>query len=238
MVFRSQFNEDIFHHKKYSKPEKGLDTWEKVARCLAEEVCGGLVDNKYVTRLAKAIAEMKFIPGGRYIYYSGRDAKFYNNCFLLSTEEDTREDWASLSYRVQSCLMTGGGIGVVYDKYRPSGSILSRTGGEASGPISQMMVVNEIGRYVKQGGSRRSAIWGGLSWWHGDVKTFLKCKDWDSIKIPGTDKSLKDLKFEDFNYPAPLDCTNISVLYDDDFLKAYEGIQIAQGLSVVVNCGW
>ena len=65
---------------------------------------------------------MKFIPGGRYLYYAGRPNKFFNNCYLLKAEEDTREDWADLSWKAESCLMTGGGIGCDYSIYRPAGA--------------------------------------------------------------------------------------------------------------------
>jgi ribonucleoside-diphosphate reductase alpha chain len=69
--------------------------------------------------LTRFMQEMKFIPGGRYLYYAGRTAKFFNNCYLLKAEEDTREDWANLSWKAESCLMTGGGIGVDYSYIVP-----------------------------------------------------------------------------------------------------------------------
>lgn len=165
-------------------------------------------------QLAEYITDMKFIPGGRYLYYAGRPNKFFNNCFLLKAEEDSREDWADLSWKAESCLMTGGGIGVDYSIYRPKGSIVSRTGGTASGPVPKMEMINEIGRKVMQGGSRRSAIYASLNWEHGDIEDFLKAKDWHKMYIPGSDLTLKDVKEKDFNWPAPLDMTNISVNYD------------------------
>lgn len=167
------------------------------------------------------MSEMKFIPGGRYLYYAGRDVKYFNNCYLLRAEEDTREDWANLSWKSESCLSTGGGIGIDYSCYRASGSLLRRTGGYSSGPIAKMHMINEIGRSIMQGGSRRSAIYASLNWEHADVNDFLKAKDWHAKKVPGTDKSLADLKNEDFNWPAPLDMTNISVNYDTKWLLNY-----------------
>lgn len=161
---------------------------------------------------------MKFIPGGRYLYYAGRPVKFFNNCYLLRAEEDTREDWADLSWKAESCLLTGGGIGVDYSVYRDSSKIIRRTGGKASGPIPKMLMINEIGRRIMQGGSRRSAIYASLNWKHGDISQFLEVKDWHKIPIPGTEKTLWDVKNIDFNFPAPLDMTNISVNYDTEWL--------------------
>jgi len=162
---------------------------------------------------------MKFIPGGRYLYYAGRKVRYINNCFLLRAEYDTREDWANLSWKAERALMTGGGIGVDYSIYRPSGSKLRRTGGLASGPIPKIQMLNEIGRHVMQGGSRRSALYASLHWQHGDIAAFLASKDWHTFGIPGTDKTYWDMKQLDFNFPAPLDMTNISVNYDDKWLK-------------------
>lgn len=215
-AFRSKMAEDIFNFK-YS--HEGAETWEQLAVTLVEDVCGGLMVPDDRSQLARYIADMKFIPGGRYLYYAGRPNKFFNNCFLLKAEEDSREDWANLSWKSESCLMTGGGIGIDYSVYRPKGTKLSRTGGQASGPVPKMEMINEIGRKVMQGGSRRSAIYASLNWQHGDIQEFLKAKDWHSMKVPGTNVSLKDVKEKDFNWPAPLDMTNISVNYDTAWIK-------------------
>ena len=79
-------------------------------------------------------------------------------------------------------------------------------------------MVNEIGRRIMQGGSRRSAIYASLNWKHGDIYKFLASKNWHEQMIPGTDKTLWDVKNIDFNFPAPLDMTNISVNYDTEWL--------------------
>jgi ribonucleoside-diphosphate reductase alpha chain len=166
--------------------------------------------------LAEHIKAMRFLPGGRYLYYAGRPLKAYNNCYLLRAEEDTREEWAAIFHRASSCLLTGGGIGVDYSILRAKGKPLKRTGGTASGPIPAMFAVNEIGRNVMQGGSRRSAIYASLNWQHEDIPDFLTAKNWS--------QQLKDLKAQDFNFPAPLDMTNISVNYDDAALYSREFI--------------
>ena len=224
-MFRSRFSEDIFNLK-YSHP--GADTWEELAHTLVEDVCGDLrsVERDLITKdekaqLKKYIRDLKFVPGGRYLYYAGRKNRYYNNCFLLKAEEDTREDWANLSWKSESCLMTGGGIGVDYSVYRQSGRILQGTGGVASGPIPKMQMINEIGRRVMQGGSRRSAIYASLNWEHGDVNDFLTAKDWDQMPVGNTGLSLKQIKEQDFNFHAPLDMTNISINYNTDWLLKY-----------------
>jgi ribonucleoside-diphosphate reductase alpha chain len=225
--FRSKLSEDIFNYK---YRHDGAETWEKLAKTLVEDVCGpppsGSPDDRHMPKsdrdqLAKYITDMKFIPGGRYLYYAGRPNKFFNNCYLLKAEEDTREDWANLSWKSESCLMTGGGIGIDYSVYRPEGSPIARTGGSASGPIPKMLMINEIGRRVMQGGSRRSAIYASLRHSHADIHKFLAAKDWENMPVGKTGKSLWDIKQDDFNFPAPLDMTNISVNYDTNWLLQY-----------------
>lgn len=220
-MFRSKFSEDIFNHK---YRHEGAETWSNLAKTLVEDVmsvAGDAITKDDKETLEKYIRELKFIPGGRYIYYAGRPNKFFNNCYLLKAEEDSREDWANLSWKAESCLMTGGGIGVDYSVYREEGAPIQRTGGQASGPIPKMNMINEIGRRVMQGGSRRSAIYASLNWQHGDIEKFLGAKNWKNQPVGSTGKSLWDIKQEDFNFPAPLDMTNISVNYDTKWLVGY-----------------
>lgn len=224
--FKNSFAENIFRQKYAFGPS---DSWDSLAERLVEDVCGtrwgtdrALMSIDDMRQLVDYIKRMLFIPGGRYLYYAGRPYKAYNNCYLLRAEEDTREEWSAVTHRAMSCLMTGGGIGIDYSKLRPSGKNLSRTGGRASGPIPLMFAINEIGRNVMQGGSRRSAIYASLHHSHEDAVDFLKTKNWNTqqigraVKGDGTPYSNWDAKQEDFNYPAPLDMTNISINWDED----------------------
>lgn len=217
-MFRSKFSEDIFQYK---YKHENAETWQELAATLVEDVAGDKLTREEKSQLTNYISEMKFIPGGRYLYYAGRENKFFNNCYLLKAEEDSREDWANLSWKSESCLMTGGGIGADYSIYRGSGELIKRTGGYASGPVPKMEMINEIGRRVMQGGSRRSAIYGSLRWNHPDAHVLLKAKDWKSMPVGNTGLSLWDLKQQDFNFPAPLDMTNISLNYNTEWLMNY-----------------
>ena len=214
--FNNSFSETIFKVKYAQGPD---DTWGALAERVVDHVCGNwgkhnaLMSKDDRQQLTQYIKDFKFIPGGRYLWYAGRKNQYFNNCYLLRAEHDTREEWADLTQRAVSCLMTGGGIGIDYSILRPSGKPLSRTGGLSSGPIPLMQMINEVGRGVMQGGSRRSAIYASLNWQHEDIQDFLKAKNWTP--------QIRNLKTEDFNFPAPLDMTNISVNYDDDALGVY-----------------
>lgn len=214
-VFRSAFAETIFKGK-YKHPQ--AETWAELCRTLVQDVVRDKLSPGDKAQLTQYMTEQKFIPGGRYLYYAGRARKFFNNCFLLKSEEDTREDWAELSKKAELCLTSGGGIGNDYSVYREKNAPLKKTGGVASGPVSKMRMINEIGRYVMQGGNRRSAIFASLNWKHPDIPEFLSVKDWTKYPVARTGRSLSDIKMADFNFPAPLDMTNISVNYDTEWL--------------------
>jgi len=209
--FKTSFAKNIFRQKYAQGPE---DTWDNLADRLVEDVCGTrwgtehpLLADGDRKQLAEYIKLFKFIPGGRYLYYAGRPFHAFNNCYLLRAEEDTREEWANVTWRAMNCLTTGGGIGIDYSRLRPEGKPLSRTGGTSSGPLPLMSAINEVGRSVMQGGSRRSAIYASLNWQHEDIPKFLTIKNWSDV--------VKTAKANDFNFPGSLDMTNISINYDD-----------------------
>ncbi len=189
----------------------GVEKWSDLARRVTESVCNQHVDSKTKEKIFKIIAERKFIPGGRYLYAAGRDFHQVNNCFLFRAE-DSREGWAEAMSKATASLMSGGGIGFDYSKLRAKGTKISRTGGVSSGPLALIHMVNEAGRFIMQGGSRRSAIWAGLLWSHPDIFEFLNLKNHP--------QELMDLKEKDFNFPVPMELTNISVIYDTEFFIA------------------
>lgn len=220
--FKTEFSRNIFKLKYAHTPE---ETWAERAHAIVNAVCGKgtgfeplLMKEDEARELEQAMVDFKFLPGGRYIYYAGRAVRYFNNCYLLRAE-DTREGWSELARSAMSCLMSGGGIGVDYSRLREAGSLLKRTGGTSSGPIPLMKAVNEIGRNVMQGGSRRSAIYASLNWQHPDVQDFLHIKNWHDMHIGKRKLTYKDAKLEDFNFQAPLDMTNISLNYDDQWLN-------------------
>lgn len=217
-MFRSKFSETIFNQK---YRHEGAETYSELSKTVVEDVCQDYLTSDEKETLIEAIASLKFIPGGRYLYYAGRTKKFFNNCYLLKSSEDTRESWSNLAWKAASCLMTGGGIGNDYSVYRPSGTPLKSTGGQASGPLDAMKFVDHIGSSVMQGGSRRSAIYASLNHKHGDIREFLVAKNWFDMPIGSSGVTVAEAKEQDFSFKAPLDHTNISVNYDTEWLLNY-----------------
>jgi ribonucleoside-diphosphate reductase alpha chain len=208
----SSFAEAIYKQKyAHTKPDGSKESWneiaERVAKNVLERPARQLIGSTYCL-----IRDRKFMPGGRYLYAAGRPFHQTQNCLLLRAE-DSREGWSDLLHKASMALMTGAGIGIDYSAIRPEGSHISRTGGKATGPLALMQMVNECGRHIMQGGARRSAIWAGLNWAHPDVLKFVDIKNWAP--------EVRRLKEQDFNFPATLDGTNVSVILDKAFFDAY-----------------
>jgi ribonucleoside-diphosphate reductase alpha chain len=212
----SKFSETIMQQKYSHTLKDGTkETWENIAYRVTKHVMksvGYSMKDQLCKDIFEAIKEKKFIPGGRYLYSAGRNYHQTQNCLLLKAE-DSREGWADLLHKSTMALMTGAGIGVVYSDIRAEGRLIRRTGGHSTGPLALMQMLNEAGRGIMQGGSRRSAIWAGLHWNHQDIQKFIHLKDWS--------QDVRNMKEKDFNFPATLDGTNISIILDDDFFKAY-----------------
>jgi len=82
--FKTEFANTIFRQKYAQGPN---DTWDALAERLVEDVCGtrngtvqALMADNDRAELTEHIKNMRFLPGGRYLYYAGRPYKAYNNC--------------------------------------------------------------------------------------------------------------------------------------------------------------
>ena len=206
-VFRTSFAENIF--MKYMVHQ--YDTWDAISFRTVQGVCKGLMSPDEIDQLILYVQQMKFIPGGRYLFYSGTALRYWNNCYLFRALEDTREELADFSWRMNRALLTGGGAGGDYSILRGKGEPCVRSRGIAAGPISLMRAVNDTAREWRQGGGRRAALYASLMWNHQDAPDLIHAKDWSP--------DVRTMKDKDQNFTAPLDMTNISLNYDDAFMN-------------------
>jgi len=177
------------------------ETWEAACHRVATHVSAAENGSreKWRGRFYEKLVEGRFVPGGRIWYGSGRAKGQLLNCFVVPTE-DSREGWGQTVKDMLIISGTGGGVGTNYSPVRPRGTPIKGTGGEATGAVSLMEIINQTGEVIKAGGGRRTALMMCLRYDHGDIEEFLNAK--------------LDLQ--------RLNNANVSVLVDDDFFAAVE----------------
>jgi len=190
---------DTIFKQRYARSES--ETWEaacdRVATHVAQAENGSR--EKWRGRFYQKLSEGLFVPGGRIWYGSGRAKGQLLNCFVVPTD-DSREGWGQTVKDMLIISGTGGGVGTNYSPIRPRGTAIKGTGGEATGAVSLMEIINQTGEVIKAGGGRRTALMMCLRYDHADIMEFLNAK----------------LDLERLNN------ANVSVLVDDDFFKQVE----------------
>lgn len=92
-------NKNYAHEKRSGRREE----WPEVAaRVVGNVVLPYLPD--LAPRIQRLIEERKFLPGGRYLYASGRKYPQVNNCFLFRAH-DSREGWGDIWYKAGNSLI-------------------------------------------------------------------------------------------------------------------------------------
>jgi ribonucleoside-diphosphate reductase alpha chain len=171
----SGFAREIFSSRHAAYPdEPWADACKRVAWHIAAAETGE--DRvRYFEEFRTALLENRLMPGGRIWYGSGRARGQLLNCFVIPTS-DSREGWGKTLYDTVVIAGTGGGIGTNYSPIRPRGAPIKGAGGFATGAVSLMLAVNNVGDVMGAGGGRRIALMQCLSLSHPDIVEFLDKK--------------------------------------------------------------
>ncbi len=184
--------------KKYL--HEGEKTFEnmilRIAACFSE----GIRDE-----IKSALQSADFFPAGRSLFALGCKGKFSattSNCYVLPSPEDNLPSIFEAAKAMAIIFSKGGGCGINLSQLRPRGAKVQNAAKISSGAVSFAHFYNAVGSIINQNG-RRGALLIGLNSDHPDVEEFLKVKQNNEM----------------------IQSANISILFDDSFMKAMEAGQ-------------
>lgn len=166
------------------------------------------------------------------LFNSGTTLPQLSSCFLLSNKGDSIDGLAGTIKDIMHISKLAGGIGLHVHDVRAKGTLIKGTGGKSEGIIPYMKTLNEIARWINQGGKRKGAFAIYLEPWHSDVEEYLDLK-----KPHGKEEMrARDLFYalwvsdlfmqrvendEDWTLMCPHKCPGLSKVYGEEFVELY-----------------
>lgn len=155
------------------------EMFRRVARVIAGAESRYGVHESAVGELANEFENLMsygvFLPNSPTLMNAGRRMGMLSACFVLPVEDTIEGIFESvkLTALIQKA---GGGTGFAFDRLRPTGDLVSSSGGQTSGPISFWRVFSEATSAIQQGAFRRGANMGMMSIAHPDILKFILAK--------------------------------------------------------------
>ncbi len=205
----------ILRARYFMKDEQGnlIETkpsqlFRRVARYIASAEKTSKARDYWYKRFYQAMMNKEFMPNSPTLTGAGRDMCL-SACFVIPVDDSIE----SIFDAVKNTALVhkeGGGTGFDFSRIRPKGSMVKKTRGVASGPVSFMKIIDAATEEIKQGGVRRGANMGILRVDHPDIEEFITVKRDGktltnfNISVAITEKFWKALqKDEEYELVAP-----------------------------------
>ena len=190
-MITNKISQQIWEDRYRKENETFEDNLKRVAKYIA-------FNEEEYKNFYNVMNEGLFYPAGRTMSNAGIGRNLtLNNCFTLNLVPDNMGGIYEYVKYGAITQKAGGGTGYNFSLLRPNGTPTSNDA-VASGVVSFINAFNAQTHTVLQGG-RRGANMGCLLIYHPDIFEFLESKSWDEGKLTHF---------------------NLSVLVDDDFMKA------------------
>ena len=136
----------------------------RVANCVASVESRYNTSDQVLSMLPeifyKMMAEGKFLPNSPTLMNAGRPDSLLSACCVLPINDSIPEIFDAIK-NTALIQKAGGGTGFAFDRLRPTGDIVSSSGGETSGPISFWKVFSRVASLsdvIRAGGNIRSSF--------------------------------------------------------------------------------
>jgi ribonucleotide reductase alpha subunit len=189
------------------------------------------------------ISQRYFTHATPTLFNAGTRYSQMSSCYLNGVD-DSLESIKDALGDMMSISKWAGGIGIHLNKIRARGSLIRGTNGQSSGIVPLCRTINEIARYINQGGKRNGSIAAYLSPWHADIFEFVELR---SIKGSDTLRArdlflalwISDLFMERvrdnemWSLMCPDTCKGLDDVYGEEFRRLYmhyenEGMYVKQ----------
>lgn len=209
MTELSPIAEEILKERYYDQDSEGniLEDWEglsrRVAKAIAKQELRYLNDPQpHEEDFFEVIYNLDFVPNTPTLMNAGSigGLGLLSACFV-QVPDDSLDSIMEHGWHSAKLFQSGAGVGYNFSNLRGPNEMVKTSMRNSSGAVSFMKhIFNSIGEVVKQGGRRRAAMMGLLDANHPEIENFIAFKN--------EEKSLENF--------------NISIMADDDFMRAIE----------------
>jgi ribonucleotide reductase alpha subunit len=165
------------------------------------------------------------------------DGIFVANCFLVgklgTRATDSIDDMYKAINHMANISRVAGGLGIHVHEVRAAKAYIDGTGGNSSGLIPLVKVMNEMVRHVNQAGVRKGALTIYLEPWHNDFLDFLELRKNSGPEeerargiftaVWNNDLFMKRVEEgKMWSLMCPNESEGLSNVYGDEFVRLYE----------------
>jgi ribonucleoside-diphosphate reductase alpha chain len=197
------------------KPNESVEEmFRRVARAVAEPDRDHGADVEATEQsFYRLLTELRFFPNSPTFTGAGTPLGQLAACFVLPISDDMGRDSAGIFQTLRDAALiqqTGGGNGFSFGQLRPTGTYVTSSAGQATGPVGFLRVYDKAFGEIAQGGTRRGANMAVLPVHHPDIIDFINCKVSEdqitnfNISVGITDKFMASVRDDtDFELITP-----------------------------------